>query len=281
MTAVPAVAAPIHALLAGAIDYAGLFPPASLDPRTALNNYLGYRKGADAWALGRFVVSASVLDQLPPHEEQAVPLSVVVGPEVNEDLGRIEGYRQTSYRIEALEIKGAPDRTISRGCALYFEVPLDEVLEQRLGEIRDAGALAKVRTGGTAPEAFPASGVLTRFLIAAAGLKLPFKATAGLHHPVRGSYQLTYQAGAPSGIMFGYLNLVLAALLAWVQAGAHDVEAALLETSGDAFRFHADAMEWRQHRFDTELLVQVRQRFFHGFGSCSFREPLDELGLHR
>ena len=32
----------IETLLAGLFDYAGLYPPASLDLRSAANNYLGY-----------------------------------------------------------------------------------------------------------------------------------------------------------------------------------------------------------------------------------------------
>jgi hypothetical protein len=154
-------------------------------------------------------------------------------------------------------------------------------VDHRLGAVKRAGGFAKVRTGGTTPGAFPGAPDLTRFLVAAARLRLPFKATAGLHHPVRGAYRLTYEAGAPSGVMYGYLNLAIAAFLAWVEAPAADVEAALLESERDAIGFEVDALRWRQHRFPTELIARVRQDFFHGFGSCSFREPLDELGLAR
>ena len=46
----------IGTLLAGLIDYAGLYPPASLDMPSAVGNYLTYRRGPHAAALGRFVV---------------------------------------------------------------------------------------------------------------------------------------------------------------------------------------------------------------------------------
>ena len=55
---------PLQALLKHAIDYAGLFPPASLDMPTAITNYANYRQTDDAWMLGRFICPASRLIEL-------------------------------------------------------------------------------------------------------------------------------------------------------------------------------------------------------------------------
>ena len=46
--------------------------------------------------------------------------------------------------------------------------------------------------------AFPATGDLLRFLRAASAHRVPFKATAGLHHPLRAEYRLTYEPDSPS-----------------------------------------------------------------------------------
>src|SRR5581483_11690520 len=54
----------LQALLAGVIDYAGLFPPAQLPFESAFSSYLRYRDGPHAWLLGRFVVPAARLDEL-------------------------------------------------------------------------------------------------------------------------------------------------------------------------------------------------------------------------
>ena len=54
---------PLRILLRGLIDYAGLFPPASLDMADAVRNYAAYREGEHAWALGRFVVPAARLEE--------------------------------------------------------------------------------------------------------------------------------------------------------------------------------------------------------------------------
>src|SRR5882724_13281871 len=54
----------VDALLAGLVDYAGLFPPASQDMRPALESYASYLNGPDRRALGRFIVPFSRLKEL-------------------------------------------------------------------------------------------------------------------------------------------------------------------------------------------------------------------------
>ena len=56
----------LRTLLAGAIDYAGLFPPAALDMPEAARNYAAYRAGPHAWALGRFIVPSARLNEVDP-----------------------------------------------------------------------------------------------------------------------------------------------------------------------------------------------------------------------
>ncbi|HWQ14061.1 MAG TPA: hypothetical protein VNL77_14770 [Roseiflexaceae bacterium] len=56
----------LRAFLARLIDYAGLFPPASLELEPAIRNYAAYRAGPDAWMLGRFICPAARLAELDP-----------------------------------------------------------------------------------------------------------------------------------------------------------------------------------------------------------------------
>ena len=51
-------------MLMGAIDYAGLFPPAQLDMPGAVAEYASYLASGDRWALGWFVVPATRLEEL-------------------------------------------------------------------------------------------------------------------------------------------------------------------------------------------------------------------------
>ncbi|HUY92767.1 MAG TPA: hypothetical protein VMV10_28765 [Pirellulales bacterium] len=65
----------LQALLKGAIDYAGAFPPASLGPEQAAQNYFQYRAAPDAWMLGRLVCPATELPALARIIEQQMQSS--------------------------------------------------------------------------------------------------------------------------------------------------------------------------------------------------------------
>ena len=106
----------LQTLLAGAIDYAGLFPPAKLDMDTAVKNYAAYRRGHRAWALGRFIVPAGWLTEF----EKAFAkisdpqvgrwrLSALLGPNFKDDVAAIEGFNRGLARagalVDAIEVK--------------------------------------------------------------------------------------------------------------------------------------------------------------------------------
>ena len=60
----PTLLTPARALLTGLIDYAGLFPPASLDLDDAVAEFRAARAAADGWILHRFLCPASRLTDL-------------------------------------------------------------------------------------------------------------------------------------------------------------------------------------------------------------------------
>src|SRR5438270_12148176 len=92
----------VRKLITGLIDYAGLFPPAGLDMATAVHNFERYRAGEFAWALGRFIVPASRLGELP----SPLPLSVLAGKCFDEDLAAISAFhRRHPGWIETIELK--------------------------------------------------------------------------------------------------------------------------------------------------------------------------------
>jgi hypothetical protein len=106
-----------------------------------------------------------------------------------------------------------------------------------------------------------------------------FKATAGLHHPLRAVNRLTYDAGGPTGLMFGYLNVFLAAV--FLAQGMPDADAARLldEREAPALTFDDDRISWNGFTVNASHVRQVREHVAVAFGSCSFREPVDELRL--
>lgn len=281
-------------LLDGIVDYAGLFPPAALDMPTAVRNYASYLGDADAWMLGRFVIPVSRLDELDavPNGLPSAPthpwrLAALVGAGIETDIARARAFNASHARratIDVLEAKATSIEEIHRiGVAAgddlttFVELPAAADLDPLLAAAKQHGLFAKIRTGGVVADAFPSAELVARFIRACLRAGVPFKATAGLHHPIRAAYRLTYDTGAPSGVMFGYLNVFLAAAL--MANGLSDADAVRLlgERDPDAFELHAGAVGWHGHRLTPDAARRVRERVAVSFGSCSFREPVDEL----
>jgi hypothetical protein len=296
---------PLRLLLEHSIDYAGLFPPAGLAMRPALENYAAYRAGPDAWALGRFVVPAARLDELvsaaggllPAGPDDPWRLSVLLGSNPAGDVRRLGelNCRHAASGAGALvadivELKAdsadAAETELAklpRHLTAFVELPVARDPGPALAVIARHGAGAKVRTGGVTADAFPITADLLRFLRAAVSAGVPFKATAGLHHPIRAIYRLTYEPDSPSGTMYGFLNLFLAA--AFLRQGMSDADAARLLEESDPASLQVDSsgggVGWRGHRLDAEALVEARARGLGSFGSCSFEEPIGDLAsLH-
>jgi hypothetical protein len=101
---------------------------------------------------------------------------------------------------------------------------------------------------------------------------VPFKATAGLHHPVR-HYDDTMETE-----MHGFLNLFGAAVMAAEHdLSVADVQLILQEDLDDAFRFTKEAFAWRDLKASMDDIMHARETLATSFGSCSFEEPVDDL----
>lgn len=284
----------MRALLAGAIDYAGLFPPASLDLPTVVANYCAYRAGPHSWSLGRLVVPAPRLAELGEIARSSwaaggAPwrISALVGADAPADAARIAAFNVAYFPhacVDSVESKAATVEQVRALAGIfpaadhYVELPLATDLPPLVAAVKAIGARGKVRTGGVTPEAIPASRDVARFLRACADADLPFKATAGLHHPMRGEYRLTYDASAARGTMFGYLNIFLAAVQARAGASVEQLVLTLDGRNRAMLGIHDEEIRWEGGRASVEALTTMRHDFAVAFGSCSFREPLDDLG---
>jgi hypothetical protein len=51
----------------------------------------------------------------------------------------------------------------------------------------------------------------------------------------------------------------------------------LNERDADAFELRGDSLGWRGHTLNADAIRRVRESVAISFGSCSFREPVDEL----
>jgi hypothetical protein len=291
----------LETLLAGAIDYAGLFPPAALDMTAATGSYAKYLHDPARAMLGRFVVPIVRLREFDDAAASLLPrgastepwrLSALPGPDLTADIDLALKFNCRHWSgseighavIDALEMKvSTVDEIAAAGSIMpsqfapFFEVPIDSDPAVLIAAIKRAGAFAKMRTGGVTEAAIPDVGNVARFMIRCRDANVAFKVTAGLHHPIRFEYRLTYAADAPRGIMFGYLNMFVASVLAFDGADQPLIRSALLATSARDFHFSDESMTFGGHIVAVDTIRDAREKFIISFGSCSFREPVDEL----
>jgi hypothetical protein len=285
----------VRSLLAGLVDYAGLYPPASLSMADAVREYAHERAGAHAFVLGRFVLGAARLREfkdaastLPSPRAEPWRLSVLLGEDPAADLAALPRQREVLApfaEVDSVEGKAgdatAADHWLGElppGLHAYVEVPLEPLPEPLLGHLKARGARAKARTGGTSAAAIPSAAVLARFLHACVRLGLPWKATAGLHHPLRSERPFTYERDSARGLMHGFLNVFLAAtLLREGRIGAAEAEALLEDGRPESFAADRDGIAWAGRRVSAREIASARAGFAASFGSCSFREPVDDL----
>ena len=204
--------------------------------------------------LNRFLVPASRLAELPDGFDP--PLGVIV------DVDELPPLSAQVEVVEARLERAHATEGVTRGCS-WRSAP---ATTSRWTPSRERGAGAKVRCGGPTPDMFPSPAELAHFVCGCRDRGLAFKATAGLHHPIR------------DGIAHGFLNLLGAAVLAHAEGAApRDLVPVLLDEDAAAFEVTDEAFSVRGHALGAEAVAATRERLFVGYGSCSFSEPVEDL----
>jgi hypothetical protein len=266
----------------------------------AVERYDGYRRGPHSWMLGSFVVPAARLAEFERaarpffSRDEPWPLAVVAGPDFGSEIGVIAQFSRRaapSAAVRAIEVKastpGEVDAVARRAELLrpdvsdrfdtYVEVPIATDPAPLIRSVAVHGLRAKVRTGGVTQDAFPAADRLAAFLIACREHGVTFKATAGLHHAMRGTYPLTYEPTSERGTMFGFLNVFLAVLFTGDGLDAHGATALLEERDASSVAVDAGGATWRGRTVTAAAIGRARSLAATSFGSCSFEEPIADL----
>ena len=296
--------ASLRALLGHAIDYAGLFPPASLALEPALQNYAEYIRTVDVWMLGAFILPvakfAAAARGLPQFDGDHRMRVSALGPKTDNSEGfqaslaaamqSIASFRSTSGAaavIEQFEMPLPADvssetfktikATIDPALPTFWEASPDTA-ERAIKLIADnnrshaGGKLGfKLRTGGVTANAFPNSQEIATALMAAGSHQVPIKFTAGLHHPVRIFHQSVQTK------MHGFLNVLGAGVLALELDWTEKQIAEMLEDEDpESFSFTDEFFAWGDSRVGTERIL-VHRELVTSLGSCSFDEPREDL----
>lgn len=273
-------------------------------------SFARYLQGEHEWMLGRFVCPVSRLREMSQAAAAIMPgtfatsgyrehshvepwaISAVIDGPLEQDLDTIERFcahhaaeENGLAHIDCIEMKvmdaGQVDAAldvIPASVHPFFEVAVDQDVRGIIAAMAGNQCAAKVRTGGVVATAFPTAEQVAAFMMACVAADVPFKATAGLHHAVRGEQKLTYEKDSARCTMFGFLNVFAAATVARVKrASESEVAAILNETRGDRFTFSEQGMKVGGTEIDAAQVARVRETFALSFGSCSFDEPVQEL----
>jgi hypothetical protein len=275
----------LDCLLSNLFDYAGLFPPANLSLSVAVENYRHYSTGPQKRYLGCFVVPVfqlSALHQMLIDSDCSLPLSVT-GSDTNPWLDAGSG-RLPALKIEAVEVKAESSAHISSlsrrlpaGIIPYFEIPVANVTRDILSVVSSCGGRAKLRLGGVNSAAIPDPDTVAVALQQVAISRLPFKATAGLHHPIRSFHALSSEPTAPRAMMHGFLNFCCASALLHFGGSLQDAAKLLAEEDPSAWRVANNCIQWRDAIWTTPQIAEWRRNALMSIGSCSFTEPFEDL----
>lgn len=286
----------VRLLLSEIIDYAGLFPPSVLPMSESVLNYTLYKSSEFNWMLGRFVVPAARLDEFAENahdlfsrnSSEVWKISALASEDIHDSIRRVEEFNKKfapnavcdslEAKIEgAFEIENVASY-IPQNLTVFFELPLDERLADLVSTIAVKKHCAKIRTGGVTPEAFPSSEQIAKFIRTCLAANVPFKCTAGLHHPLRCLKPLTYETNAPTGTMNGFLNVFLAAAFTMQGYKPKLIHELLEDEWAENFKFADNGVFWRHDHFVSNTQLQnLRSHGAISFGSCSFDEPVEDL----
>lgn len=190
----------------------------------------------------------------------SVEIGVVVAGSEPSEVAPLE----KTAKVGSIELRGSIDdvpawRRLAPSASIFVEgASVEAVAEFRE---RDENVGAKLRCGGLEAAAFPSSETAASFIETCVLLDVPFKATAGLHEPLR-----HWNPGL--GVFHhGFLNLLAATALA-AQGAARGDLTRCLEIE--------DAESWWRLGIPAGAFMRAR-RWFSAFGTCSIEEPLQGL----
>jgi len=305
-------AAAVRVFLNRMIDYAGLYPPASLSLDEAIRNFVHYQSDPEAWMLANFIIPARRFPELSQLAEKTFPPDGILsfsalgrsGNNQEEflenfemDLREINDFRNlhvSQVLVDMFEtvipgnelldqfasdnlIITITDILLIEDLIPFFEVPFGEGWESRakilINSLRKVeGAGFKLRTGGVEAHMFPSLEQVAWAIAAARDAGVPLKATAGLHHPLR---HYNESVGTK---MHGFINVFGAGLLAHANGlDLQEIRSILEEEDPMNFKFDETGFAWKDIRADNTQIMRARNRGLVSFGSCSFDEPREDL----
>lgn len=299
------------------IDYAGLFPPASLELPQAFHNFVFYQQGEYKWMLGKFIIPAKKLSSLGEllnsmSVESNIPLSVLGSGGSNisefrehfeEDL-KLTGNFFSSFgsrvSFEALEVR-LPSECFNyennnelldlmlhisvklesmhkKEIPVFFEVNLSENYEQEI--IRTVETIASIKKN--CGYKLRTGGIEPSAFPEPEVIAFAIMTCCEYNVPMKCTaglhHPIRHYNNEVNSVMHGFMNVFAAGILAYT-SGLDEQEIIEVLTDEDPYEFifNENGFIWNETEITNSEIASAREKFMLSYGSCSFNEPVDDL----
>lgn len=251
----------------GLVDDAAIFPPGDRPLDRAVAAFSARRQESYAALVGSFVLRET---DVPLVRGFGGPLSIVVTGGAGQLAGPLAAAARLGLEVAGVEIAvrdhddpvsnvrriDAAARAADLDAPLFVEIPgpVTAAWLAAADEVAATGHRLKFRLGHVDHDLVPDAPTVAAWIDAALDRETPFKATAGLHRAVRHDPE--------GGGAHGFLNVMVATQVLW---------------DGGSLTDAGDALEQRDGAALAATDLPSARRWFTSFGSCSVREPLDDL----
>lgn len=304
----------LSSLLHRSLDFAGLFPPASLTVPEALRQFRHEQAANTAGMLSRFVCPVLRLEEVAAAAGDG-QLVVAALPRGGRNAGeflanlesdfaairRLTQLHENTLTIDTIELRPPADalpppalrKLLSAINALlgrqtglvrqvFIELAPSPILASHLELLAEQAALLAGTTETVFGYKLRTGGSDTTASPSAAQTAAALAAAAALGIPMKctgGLHRpLRTLANGTSAAQHGFINLLFAATLATTAHAEPGVlESVLEETDPAAFAFDSRNLSWRDRKFTPSAVTTARRRILLSFGSCYAEQPRLEL----
>ncbi len=303
----------------GIIDYAGLFPPASLELGQAFHNFVYYAQAEYSWMLGKFIIPARRLEELSAlmadmEVTQFIPLSVIGSggstasefeAAFNSDLSMINDFLQVHgdiFSVDAYEtrlpvdvfeketnheltelmkmVSGRLEQALAKRTPVFFEASLPAEYEPVV--IRAVESIASINKG--CGFKLRTGGTESKAFPAPGVIAFSIMTCCEFNVPMKCTaglhHPIRHYNEEVQAEMHGFLNVFAAGILAYTE---NLDEAELVEVLTDddpfGFEFTEEGLVYNDMNISNEEIRRSREEFMLSYGSCSFDEPIEDLKI--
>ncbi|HWA05817.1 MAG TPA: hypothetical protein VG961_04655 [Ignavibacteria bacterium] len=299
------------------IDYAGLFPPASLELGQAFHNFVYYSQGEYRWMLNKFIIPAKRLAELGTLMDDMiingkVSLSVLgTGSENVSEFNELFKSDITSVKefiskypgtvsVDAFEVRlpseifknddnseiqnlvsmisTTLENTLGRNIPAFFEVSLTNNYEAEI--IRTVETIGAIDRG--CGYKLRTGGIEPSAFPEPEVIAFAIMTCCEFDVPMKCTaglhHPIRHYNEEVKANMHGFMNVFAAGILAYT---SNLDEAEIIEVLTDQdpyeFVFTENGFTWNENEVTISEIKAAREKFMLSYGSCSFDEPIDDL----